>query len=343
MKYIDFEAHFATEEWIDTLRKNENPPRIVEDKVAGTRRLHFKENTIEPFSDILLNRLLDMGEGRIRDMDAAGIDVQVLSLTAPGVEQFDPVVGTELARRSNDFLSEAIARYPDRFMGYAALAVKDVGGAVLELERAVREKGLIGWKTHSNFGDAYLDDKKFWPILAKAEELNIPIYLHPTAPMITQLQTYGFALAGAPFGFGIETSIAMMRLVLSGAFDAFPDLKIILGHLGEGLPFILQRIDFPFVKPHFKKDSATLPKLKKTPGQYLLNNMYVTTSGNYLKPAFMCTSEALGIDRIFLGTDYPYEDSNECLQFLKSLELSEADAEKVFSRNALESVMTKSG
>ena len=114
---------------------------------------------------------------------------------------------------------------------------------------ASRELGLVGWKTHSNFGDSYLDERRYWPILAKAEELDVPVYLHPAAPVIPQLRTYGLALAGAGFGFGVETALAMMRLVLSGAFDAFPRLKVILGHYGEGLPFSLQRVDHPFVRP----------------------------------------------------------------------------------------------
>lgn len=334
MKKIDFEVHFATQEWIDALYANKTYPRIEENKEEKTRRLYFTETAGEPFSDVLLGRLLDTGANRLKDMDDAGIDMQVLSLTAPGIEQFEIKAGTKLAKQANDALAEVIQQKPDRFAGFAALPAKDPDASVKELERAVKELGLIGWKTHSNYGDAYLDDKRFWPILAKAEELDVPIYLHPTAPMITQLQTYGFALAGAPFGFGVETSLAMMRLILSGVFDAFPKLKIILGHLGEGLPFILQRIDFPYVRPHFKNDPGARPELGKKPSDYLLNNMWVTTSGNYLTPAFMCTKEALGINRILLATDYPYEDANECLQFLESLPLNAADKEKVYEQNA---------
>ncbi len=334
MKRIDFEVHFATPEWIDALYKNKDYPRMEEDKQKKTRRLYFTQTAGEPFSDVLLNRLLDVGDNRLKDMDAAGIDIQVLSLTAPGVESFEPTLGTQLAKRANDALAQVIQHQPDRFRGLAALYPKNPQAAVKELERAVKDLGLKGWKTHSNYGDAYLDDKRFWPILAKAEELNVPIYLHPTAPMISQLQTYGFALAGAPFGFGVETSMVMMRLVLSGVFDTFPDLKIILGHLAEGLPFVLQRIDFPYVRPHFKSDPGTIPQLGKKPSAYLLNNMFATTSGNYLQAAFMCTKDALGIDRILLATDYPYEDPNECMQFLESLPLSATEKEKIYHQNA---------
>ncbi len=334
MKKIDFETHFATQEWIDALYQNKTYPRLEENKEKKTRRLYFTETAVEPFSDVLLGRLLDTGANRIKDMDDAGIDMQVLSLTAPGIEQFDPKIGARLAQQSNDALAQIIGRHPERFTGFAALPAKDPDAAIKELQRAVKDLGLIGWKTHSNYGDAYLDDKRFWPILAKAEELDVPIYLHPTAPMISQLQTYGFALAGAPFGFGVETAMVMMRLILSGVFDTFPNLKIILGHLGEGLPFVLQRIDFPYVRPHFKNDPGARPDLNKKPSEYLRHNMWVTTSGNYLQPAFMCTKEALGIDRILLSTDYPYEDAGECMQFLESLPLSATEKEKIYHQNA---------
>jgi len=334
MKKIDFETHFATQEWIDALYQNKTYPRLEENKAKKTRRLYFTETAVEPFSDVLLGRLLDIGANRIKEMDDAGIDMQVLSLTAPGIEQFDPKIGARLAQQSNDALAQIIGRHPERFTGFAALPAKDPDAAIKELQRAVKDLGLIGWKTHSNYGDAYLDDKRFWPILAKAEELDVPIYLHPTAPMISQLQTYGFALAGAPFGFGVETAMVMMRLILSGVFDTFPNLKIILGHLGEGLPFVLQRIDFPYVRPHFKNDPGARPDLNKKPSEYLRHNMWVTTSGNYLQPAFMCTKEALGIDRILLSTDYPYEDAGECMQFLESLPLSATEKEKIYHQNA---------
>jgi len=334
MKKIDFEAHFVTQDWVEALYSNNGYPRLVEDKAAKTRRMYFTSEAPEPFSDVLLGNLLDVGEKRLKIMDEAGIDIQVLTLTAPGVESLDIELGKRLAESSNNALAEIIEKNPDRFMGYAALAPKDPESAARELERAVKDLGLRGWKTHSNYGDSYIDDKTYWPILAKAEELDVPIYLHPTATIIEQLRTYGFALAGTPFGFGVETAMVMMRLILSGAFDAFPGLKMILGHLGEGLPFILQRIDFPFVRPHFKADPGFLPVLKKKPSDYLKENMYVTTSGNYLEPAFMCTKEALGIDRVLLGTDFPYEDSKECMQFLEGLPLSGKERDKVYSLNA---------
>ncbi len=235
MRTIDLETHFITQEWIDALLDRDGYPRLTHDELSDRWRLHYHADVFEPFG--VRERLLDVGDGRIALMDAAGVDVAVLSLTSPGCEQLDAAVGSRVAAAANDALAAAIARHPQRLRGFAAVCTQDVAGAVAELERAVRELGLRGWKTHSNYGDSFLDERRYWPILAKAEELDVPVYLHPAAPMIRELRTYGLALAGAGFGFGVETALAMMRLVLSGAFDAFPRLKVILGHYGEGLPF----------------------------------------------------------------------------------------------------------
>jgi len=333
MKKIDFEAHFITEEWVAQMFENKDYPRYVRDKETDACRIEWGADSVEPIGDILLNKLLDLGEGRLEIMDASGIDMQVLSLTIPGVDLMDPAIGTALAKNTNDALSEVIKKYPDRFVGFAALAPQDPQAAADELQRAVKDLDLKGWKTHSNFGENYLDDKTYWPIFERAENLDVPIYLHPSYPSIPQLKTtYGWALSGAPFGFGIETAMSVMRLILSGIFDKYPGLKIVLGHLGEGLPFLLARIDYPYVIPWF--DQTTIPQLEKKPSDYFKNNFFVTTSGNYYKPAFKCTYEAMGVERILLGTDYPYEDPKVCMAFLEGLSLSQEDREKIYYRNA---------
>jgi predicted TIM-barrel fold metal-dependent hydrolase len=335
MKKIDFEAHFATQEWVTKMSENKGYPRYIRDNKTNARRIEWGDGAIEPIGDILLNKLLDLGEGRLKTMDANGIDMQALTLTIPGVEQLEPSIGTPLARKTNDALAEAIKRYPDRFLGFAALAPQSPEEAADELERAVTTLDLKGWKTHSNYGENYLDDKKYWPIFERAAKLDVPVYLHPSYPSVPQLKTsYGWALSGAPFGFGIETAMSMMRLVLSGIFDKYPNLKIILGHLGEALPFLLARMDYPYVIPWF--DRSTIPPLEKKPSDYFRNNVFVTTSGNYYKPAFMCTYEAMGIDRILLGTDYPYEDPKVCMGFLEGLSLSQEDKDKIYCRNAMQ-------
>jgi len=334
VKTIDFENHFTTEGWIDALYANPGYPRFAHDQGSGNRRLFYHPDAGEPYGDVILNRLLDLGEGRLAAMDEAGVEVAVISLTSPGVEQFEPGLGLRLAREANDTLAAAIATHPDRYRGYAALPVRDVEASVRELERCVRELGLVGWKTHSNYGDTYLDDKRYWPLLAACERLDVPIYLHPTMPRMPELRTYGVALAGPPFGFGVETAMVMLRLVLAGVFDAFPRLKVVVGHYGEFLPFLMARIDWAYDRPHVVSDQGAIPELKRKPSEYLRANMWVSTSGNYLAAAFDCTRKALGLDRIVLGTDHPYDSMNECLAFLDSLGLSEQEASLLFEENA---------
>jgi predicted TIM-barrel fold metal-dependent hydrolase len=331
MKRIDFEAHFYTREYVDTLYRQGGYPRFGVDEATKGRRLWYNAEVGQPFADFLLDALLDPGEGRVARMDKCGIDIQILSLSAPGVEQLDPAVGAVVARNANDLLHELVGKYPERIMGYATLAPKDPLRAADELERCVKELGFKGWNTHSNYGDSYLDDKRYLPILDRAAKLGVPVYLHPTVPAVTQTRGYGFALAGAPFGFGMETALCMMRLIYSGVFDLYPNLKMILGHLGEGLPFIFKRVDWAYVRPF---DPVARPKLVKKPGEYLKENVFVATSGNCFKPAFMCTYEALGVENILLGTDYPYEDPEECIEFVDGLPLSQAEREAICWGNA---------
>jgi predicted TIM-barrel fold metal-dependent hydrolase len=331
MKRLDFDAHFYNQEYVDTLYQQKGYPRFGIDEVTKGRRLWYNAAVGQPFADALLNVLLDLGEGRLAKMDKCGIDVQILSLSAPGAEQLDPAVGSVVAKNANNFLAAVIKKYPDRFMGYAALAPKDPQQAADELERCVKELGFVGWNTHSNFGDSYLDDKKYLPILQRAAKLGVPVYIHPTVPAIAELRGYGFALAGAPFGFGLEGALCMMRLIYSGVFDICPNLTVILGHLGEGLPFIYKRIDWAWERPF---DPAARPKLARKPSEYLKDNVFVTTSGNHFTPAFMCTREVLGVENMLLGTDYPYEDLGECVGFLEGLPIPQAEKELIYSGNA---------
>jgi uncharacterized protein len=327
MKRIDLENHFASESWIEALKRNPGYPRLDVDEATGVFTLRFAPDSFHPGPS--LEPLTDVDAKRLAAMDAAGVDVAVLSLNAPGVEQLEPAVGTRVAREANDALAEAIDRHPDRFLGFAALAAKDVDSAVAELERCVKDLGFRGWNTHSNFWDSYLDEKRYWPILARAEELGVPIYLHPTVSPIEQFRAYGQALSGPSFGFTAETAMLMMRLILSGAFDAFPKLKVILGHYGETLPFLLDRVDRASMQGH------AAAGLKHRVSHYLKTNLWVTTSGNYLPAAFDCTREALGIGHMALGTDYPHEDMKACVSFLESLPLAEDEREQLYAGTAL--------
>ena len=331
IKRIDFEAHFYSKSYIDAMYKNKNYPRFEDNLQTKGRMLCYNPEIAQPFADALMDRLLDLGEKRIQEMDRCGVDVQILSLSAPGIEQFDTKIGTELARRANNELYEVTKRYPDRFMGYAAIAPNDPKVAVEELHRAVTELGFIGWNTHSNYGASMLDDPKYIPIIEKAEELDIPIYIHPTVSASDQLKGYGFPLAGAPFGFGIDTAICMLRLIYSGIFDRCPKLKVILGHMGEGFPFIFKRIDWAYLRPF---DPKMRPKLEKKPSEYLQENVFVTTSGQFHVPSFTCTYETFGPEKILLGADYPYEDTEESIQFVDNLPISKTNRVKIYNRNA---------
>lgn len=331
MKKVDFEAHFYTREFLNFLRKRDGYPRYAPDKETQGPRLWYSSEVSVLHGEVLLDLLLEVGENRLKRMDAFGIGVQVLSLSEPGCELFEPAIGSSLAREANNALANLVKKYPDRFVAFAALAPKDIKGAIKELERTVKDLGFKGWKTHSNYGDSYLDDEQYRPVLEHAEKLDVPIYLHPAFPAIPQLSKYGISLAAAPFGFGFETAMCLMRLILSGAFDRYPRLKIILGHLGEALPFLMKRIDFTYVKPWV--NPADRPELERKPSDILRENVFVTTSGNYFEPAFRCTMEALGIDRILLGTDYPYEDPGECIGFIEGLPISKKEKDMIYHDN----------
>jgi len=333
MKKIDTEAHFYTREYQEYMLARKETPR--EESYKGYIRLWYEPNVWQPQGLGLLDSLLDLAEGRVRDMDEAGIDMQVLSLSAPGCEDFSPSDGTALSKKTNDEMSKVIKRYPDRFIGLAALAPQSPVEAADELERAVKELGLRGVKTHSHIGDTYLDDKKYWVIFERAEKLGVPIYLHPTTPnpaMLKSYSDYGFSLAGPVLGFGAETALHAMRLIYSGVFDKYPGLKIILGHLGEGLIFWIDRIDFAFKKQWM--DEELRPKIKRPPSEYIKDNFIVTTSGMFAVPAFMCVFQEIGADRIMFAVDYPYEKSQEAVRFMEKVPISDIDKEKIYHLTA---------
>ena len=333
MRIIDLEAHFYTKEYIRYLRTRRDAPR--EEVREKNIRLWMGPNVWAPRSFALEDKLLDLGNGRVEAMDTAGIDMQVLSLANPGCEQFEPSEGTVLAKQTNDELSKAIKEYPDRFIGLAALATQDPIGAANELERAVEELGFKGAKINSHARGEYLDNEKYWAIFEKAETLDVPIYLHPAIPSPSILKPYadyGFPLAGPPFGFGADTALHAMRLIYSGVFDKYPRLKIMLGHLGEGLPYWLYRIDFYWLKPWVDVDLK--PKTSKKPSDYIKTNFIMTTSGMHYFPAFICAYLALGADRIAFGADYPFEDSKETVKSMETIPICDTDREKFFHLNA---------
>jgi 2,3-dihydroxybenzoate decarboxylase len=333
MKIIDLEAHFFTRNYCHYLRKRKDPPR--EEVTEKNIRVWYPGGICSPRSHVMEDKLLDVGENRILEMDKAGIEFQVLSLANPGVEQFEPADGTAVAKDTNDELAETIKKYPNRYMGLAALGTQEPDNAAAELERAIGVLGFKGAKINSHSRGEYLDNKKYWAIFEAAQNLGVPIYLHPNVPapaLLDAFADYDFALAGPPFGFGIETSVHVMRLICSGLFDAYPKLKMVLGHMGEGLPFWLYRIDFFWLKSFLGKDLR--PSIKKKPSEYIKENFLFTSSGMHFLPAFNCAYQALGGDRLAFGADHPFETSQESLASLGDLPICESDREKFYHRNA---------
>ena len=333
MKKIELEAHFLTEEYIEYFRARKEFPKmeVVEDENHRKfYRMWFRPGLCQSRGFALIDKLFDLGEGRIKEMEADGIDMQALSLADPGCEQFEAPEATALAKKTNDDLYQAIKKHPDRFIGLAALAPQDPSAAADELERAVSELGFGGAKINSNIRGEYLDDQKYWPILERAERLSAPINIHPTMPsasMAGAYADYGFSLAGASLGFAAETALHAMRLIYAGAFDKYPGLKIILGHLGEGLPFWGNRLNLSALMPVTPGEPR--PKCLKKPSEYIKTNFIATTSGMFSLPAFLCVYLALGADNMAFAHDYPFEGGKPAGQFMEDLPISDIDKEKI--------------
>lgn len=281
------------------------------------------------------DRLYDRGTLRLEQMDAAGIDFQILSLFDPGVQEYhDTALAVDHARRANDSLAETVRRYPRRFGAFATLATQDPAAAAAELRRAVLDLGFAGALINGHTHGRYLDDPAYEPLFAEAEALRAPIYLHPTTPhpavMDAWFEPYtdqGLHLAS--WGFAVEAGTHALRLIYSGLFDRHPGLQMILGHLGEMLPFTAFRTDRYY---GLGGSGGTLAKL---PSAYLRENFFVTTSGNFSPPAMACTLAVLGADRVMFSVDYPMDDNRAGAEFLSSYPMSAADRRKVGYENAV--------
>lgn len=280
-------------------------------------------------------RLQDIGERRLADMDSAGIDMQILSLTSPGVQVFKPDVAVAMARLTNDQAAEAVRRHPTRFAALAAVAPQNPAEAAKELERAVTKLGMKGAIINSHTLGEYLDDPKFYPIFEAASALRVPIYLHPNTPskrMIEPLLESG--LDGAVYGFAVETGMHALRLIVKGVFDRYPDLTVILGHLGEALPFWLFRLDYMHRGTVTSGRYDFLKPLKKKVSDYLRDNFYYTTSGMAWEPAIAFTQSVIGMDRVMYSMDYPYEYVHDEVRAQDAMAISDADKKAFFQTTA---------
>lgn len=311
MKKIALEEHFITEDLL---------PYTAQD-LAGM---------VPSMAADFKKRLLDIGDLRIQEMDKAGIDISVLSLTEPGFqENMETSLAVKLAPKVNDWLANKIAVYPNRLKGFAQLPLQDPKAAVKELERCIKDLGFLGTLVNGQTHDKYLDDESYYPFWEKIQELDVPVYLHPGNPKEPPHSFNGYPVLNGPFwGWMVDTGAHALRLIVSGLFDRYPNVKVILGHMGETLPFLLWRFDSRWnIAPHSKP-------LKKQPSDYIKENIYITTSGVCSSDALICSINALGENNVMFSVDYPYESSSIAAQFLDNAPINDSVRQKIAYSNA---------
>jgi 2,3-dihydroxybenzoate decarboxylase len=280
----------------------------------------------------ITQRLDDVGALRLKEMDEAGIDIQVLSHTNPGVQKLDAESSVRLARAANDRLCETVCAHPKRFAAFATLPTPDPKASADELERTVTKYGFKGAMVHGLTGGRFLDDKMFWPIFERAQALDVPLYVHPAIPHPAVIEAYYKDYAKdwpmfirAAWGFTVETATQGVRIVLSGVLDEYPQTRIIMGHLGEGLPFLLWRINHSL-----KREAPGMKNFR----DYFCQHFHVTTSGFFSNPALLCTVMEMGIDRVMFSVDYPFVENTLGAQWVENIPLCAEDKEKLLSGNA---------
>ncbi len=313
MRTITLEEHFVT-------------PMLLD--VSGTREPTNK------YMAAVQPKLLDIGDARVADMDAAGISLQVLSLTGVEMQNLDADTATAVARDANKTAASAVNAHPNRYAAFAALALQDPGQAANEFKRCINELGFVGAMVNGTTGGLFLDDPRFAPVLAAAVELDVPIYLHPSPPPPAVTVAYYDNLPGnakqmfstAAWGWHVETGLHVLRMIAAGVFDRFPGLKIIIGHMGEDLPFSIARADSVLAR--------MTPPLSRKPSDILQSNIWITTSGYFTHPPFHCAMSVMGADRILFSVDYPFSTNAVGYAFLDSLQISTADKEKIAHGNA---------
>jgi 2,3-dihydroxybenzoate decarboxylase len=311
VKKIALEEHFWTEGFPHTGRLG-----------ADLFQPWFLRTIDQGFADFSTLRLAAMNE--------AGIDIAVLSLVSPGVQtERDHAKAVSEAKRANDVLAAEIDKHPTRYAGFAHLPMQEPDAAAAELERCVRQLGFKGALINGHTNGVYLDDPRYLPFWERVAALAVPIYLHPVhMPVRPSVLADYPGLAASMWGWTAETGGHALRLVLSGLFDRFPDLRIILGHMGETLPYVLWRLDSRY------KIYRPKVALERMPSEYIRRNFFATTAGACQGEALVCAIAALGADRIMFSVDYPLEDSMEAARFIEGAPISEEEREMICWRNA---------
>lgn len=288
----------------------------------------------------LEKRLLDIGEGRIAEMDAQGIDMQVLSMAQPGLEHSPAEKAIPVAKAFNDRVAAAIKEHPDRFAAFAALPTADPTAAAEELRRAVTDLNFKGALVNGRTQERFLDDQFFWPMFESAEALGVPIYLHPMPPPQAVYDAYyagfgddvSFMLAAPAWGWHIETGLHVLRLILAGVFDRFPGLQMIIGHMGEAIPFMLARID-EVLRGRTSLDPAKQLTKLSIP-EYFQRNFHITISGIFTDPPLRCAIDTLGIDKILFAVDHPFSSGDVARGFLERAAITDQEREQIAHKNA---------
>jgi 2,3-dihydroxybenzoate decarboxylase len=290
----------------------------------------FLNNIDEASRQALTRKLGDFDDIRLQEMDAGGIDMVILSQSGPGVQaEADTASAIARARQNNDFLAQRVARHPTRFAGFATLAMQDPRAAANELERAVKTLHFKGALVNGHTHGTYLDDRSYDPFWETMQELDVPLYLHPANAYRNPYSIEGHPeLAGATWGWGVETGTHALRILFGGVFDRFPNVKLILGHMGEGLPFLRWRFDSRFaVYPHGVK-------LERRPSEYFGSNILITTSGVCSAPSLIGAIGEMGAEGVMFSVDYPYESTEIAAQFIEQAPLDDATRELVCYGNA---------
>ncbi|GAA4683140.1 amidohydrolase family protein [Frondihabitans cladoniiphilus] len=316
MRTITLEEHFVSQRFLDTVGIN----------LGGQRGV-----------DLSGGELTDLADTRLRHMDASGIDMQVLSHVVPTFAPLPHALQVDISTAANNQAAEAVAAHPDRFAAFATLPVGDVDASVTELERAVKQLGFKGALLNGRADGKFLDDPELFPLLVKAAELNVPLYLHPGLPteaLRNELYSgfgpsVGYALSTAAWGWHAEAGLHALRLIAAGIFESLPNLHIILGHLGEMVPYMIDRAD-EWLSPAMKFDGIAGPSVAET----FRSNFWITTSGMFSSPQFLLALQVLGAERIMFSVDYPFSPNSQGRAFFDGLEISPFEKEKVSHLNA---------
>lgn len=330
---IATEEAWAPPEVIALYRRHLSDRTIAD--VGFSSLMGYFLGSTHPQPQAVVARLQDAADQRLSDMDATGIDHQVLALTSPGTQVLDAAEGAGIARLANDRLAEITRAHPTRFSALAAVSYEDVDTAVAELRRAVSELGLKGLILNDHIRGTYIDAPRFAPLLAALEELDVPLYLHPNTPPDSMIGPYVDAgLDGAVHGFGASAGLHLLRIITSGMLDRHPRLRIVVGHLGEGLPFWLHRIDHMHAKQVASGRYEAIKPLAQPPSAYFSSHIWLTTSGMPWAPAIMFTREVIGEDRVMYAMDYPYQFDQAEVDAQEALPITDDEKADFFERIA---------